>query len=720
MDLRGLTAPRLVPRAAPTHAAPDDGYLPPIVTQVAPARPAPSLHPLLEATSVAVVGASERRGSVGDVTVRQLLDGGFPGSVYPVNPRYETIHDLPAFASMEEIPEPVDLAVLALANDRLETAMADVVASGARSATIFASCHGRAGDGSRLRDRLAAIASEAGIPVCGGNGMGFVNVERSLRICGFHQPEDLAAGAVTFLSHSGSLFSAMLHNRRDLRFNLVVSSGIELTTTMDRYLEYALALESTAAVALFLETIRDPEGFSAQLAAAEAADIPIVALKVGSSEHGRRAVLTHSEGLAGDDGAYEALFDAYGVARVGSMDELCDTVELLSGRRASAGGLGVVHDSGGERTLMIDTAAALGVPLPAIGSGTRARIAAVLDPGLDPENPVDAWGTGRAADEVFTECLDALAADPEIGAVAFSVDLTVEEDPEEAYSRVPIAVASRTEKPVALLANLGLSVDPIQARALRDGGVPVLHGTTTGLSAVRHLLDRRDHRSLCGPEPRRTEARVTAAVAGEMDALRTVAAYGIPVPRMVAAASGDEAADAAESIGFPVVLKSARPGLVHKTEAGGVVLGLTSAQDVRAAHAAMERALGPEAIVAATARRGAEFALGMVRDEQFGPVLVVAGGGLLVEVVADRVTALPRLDAPRVRRMLGRLTSARLLDGVRGGPRLDSEALVDAIVRFSELAVDAAVSYRAIDINPIIVHEQGATAVDAVFVEDLP
>ena len=406
------------------------------------------LDRMLRATSVAVVGASSRPGSVGDQTLRQLIDGGFEGRIYPVNPRYDSLAGLRCLHSITQIRDEVDLAVLAVPNSELEHEMEKVVDAGARSVAIFASCHGNARDGALLKDRIRQIAKSAGIPICGGNGMGFVNLEENLRVCGFYQRPDLLPGGISFLSHSGSLFSAMLHNRRGLRFNLVVSTGLELNTTLDQYLRWAIDLDSTKVIALFIEAIRNPEGFRMALTVAESRDIPIVALKVGVEAPTRAAVATHSEAIAGDDAAYEALFDAHGVHRVRTMDELADTVEIFSnGRRATAPGLGLVHDSGGERALALDTAGRVGVSIPEVGEEATARLAAVLDDGLEPANPVDAWGTGRGFEDVFVECLDALASDPVIGAVAFAVDLTEEETSEETYGRSLCSGAPRSRWP---------------------------------------------------------------------------------------------------------------------------------------------------------------------------------------------------------------------------------------------------------------------------------
>jgi acetate---CoA ligase (ADP-forming) len=672
---------------------------------------------MLKPRSIAVVGASERTGSVGDLTIRQLISGGFAGEVYVVNPRYESVHGISAVPSLVDIGASVDLAVLAVANGQLEAEMEKVLSTGARSVAIFASCHGEAPGGGLLRDRLRDLADRGGVPICGGNGMGFLNLEERIRVCGFYQPEDLRPGGVTFLSHSGSLFSAMLHNQRRIRFNLVVSTGLEINTPMDAYMRWALDLGSTRVLALFLETIRDPDGFRQALTRADEMDVPVVALKVGATSKGQAAVATHSEGIAGDDAVYEALFEAHGVHRVWSMDEMADTVELFAaGRRATASGFAAVHDSGGERALLIDTADRVGVALPPLGEGTTTRLSQVLDPGLEPVNPIDAWGTGRDAEEVFVECLQAVADDPAVGAIAFCVDLTAEETPDYAYSDAAFTVSGRTGKPLVVLSNLTTTVDPVQAGRLREGGIPVLEGTETGLRAIRHLLDRHE-RSMRPP----TSSRLTPSsnpvpmLAGEAAALEALGSYGIPVPRIEVV--GDEAAllEAAERIGYPIVLKTVE-SVDHKTEEGGVMVGLEDEARLGDAYRDLAARLGPRVLAAEQIPHGVEIGLGMIDDEQFGPVVIISAGGGLIETMSDRVAVLPPIDRAGAMRALDGLRIRPLLDGVRGGPPADIDSLAEAIARFSELAADAAGRILAMDVNPVIAGPTGAVAVDALIV----
>jgi acetate---CoA ligase (ADP-forming) len=700
------------------------------------------LAAMLEARSVAVVGASARPGSFGDQLLAQLLQGGFQGAVHPVNPRYPEVLGLPCHRSLAEVPGPVDLAVLGVPNAALEGQLAAAAAGGIPAAVIFASCQDPepAAQGPPLVERLRRIARDAGMAVCGGNGMGFFNLDHSLRVCGYPEPADLPCGPVAVVTHSGSVFSALLHNDRGLRFNLVVSAGMELVTTAADYLDHALELPSTRVVALFLETVRDPAAFRAALAKAAARGIPVVALKVGRGAAAGELVAAHSGALAGADGAYQALFDAYGVARVRSLDELADTCELLAaGRRAFPGGLAAIHDSGGERVHLLDLAEELEVPLARISEATRSRLAAVLEPGLPATNPLDAWGTGNDADAIFAACVRALLDDPDTGALALALDLTTEPTPDTSWTGLAIAAAQATAKPVAVLGNLASAVDPADARRLRAAGVPVLEGTATGLAALRHLLAHRDF--LAHPPPpaaaavaegaapvpaaaggrARLRARWRERLAqgralGEVEALAMLAGWGVPVVAAEEAGSLEGAVAAAGRVGWPVALKTAAPGVLHKSDVGGVRLGLAGPEQLAAAYADLAGRLGPRVVAAAMAAPGVELALGVVRDPQFGPLVMVAAGGVLVEVLGDRRFALPPVDARTARSMLDRLAVRPLLDGGRGAPPADLGAVADAVVALSVLAVDLGDHLAAVDVNPLVAGPHGCVAVDALVV----
>jgi acetate---CoA ligase (ADP-forming) len=683
---------------------------------------------MLEARSVAVVGASVREGSVGNQSVVELVEGGFGGRIVPVNPKYDEILGLPCVASVSEIAEPVDLVILAVSNSLLEEQLRISAEAGAGSAVIFASGFEEPRDGvPPLTERLAAIARDAGMAICGGNCMGFANLERHVRALGFYEPKDAPVGGVTFLSHSGSAFSAMIHNDRALGLNLAVSAGQEFVTTVADYLAYALGLESTKAVGLFIETVRDPDGFRSALALANARDIPVVALKVGREERTRELVAAHSGALAGEDGAYEALFDAYGVSRVESLDEMADTLALFAaGRRAGPGALASVHDSGGERALLVDAAASVGVPLAEISDDTSKRMEALLDPGLPPVNPLDFWGTGRDSHEIITGCVRALLDDPAVAALAFGVDLTSEEHPEMGYIAMARETFPETEKPFAMLSNFSSGIDRSDAKLLDGDGIPVLEGTLTGLFAFKHLFAYRDFRaraSVSGGSPVSDEVRErwvarlsTGEPFDELEGLALLADYGIPVVESVRAETLEDAIAAAERIGFPVALKTAAPGVQHKSDVGGVKLGIDDTPSLEDAYGDLERRLDPQVTVSKMAPPGVEIALGIVRDPQFGPLVLVGAGGVLVEVLKDRRLAMPPLDELRARSMVDRLEVRPLLEGVRGQSPADVDALIGAIVGLSWLAYDLGDRLEALDANPLICSPNGCVAVDALVI----
>jgi acyl-CoA synthetase (NDP forming) len=681
---------------------------------------------MLEARSVAVVGASAREGSVGNQSVVELVEGGFDGQIVPVNPKYDEILGLPCVASVSEIAEPVDLVILAVSNALLEEQLRQAADAGVGSAVIFASGYEEPRDGvPPLTERLAAIARDAGIAICGGNCMGFANLERRVRALGFYEPKDAPVGGVTFLSHSGSAFSAMIHNDRALGLNLAVSAGQEFVTTVADYLAYALGLESTKAVGLFIETVRDPDGFQSALALANARDIPVVALKVGREERTRELVAAHSGALAGEDGAYEALFDAYGVSRVESLDEMADTLALFAAsRRAGPGALASVHDSGGERALLVDAAASVGVALAEISDETSKRMEALLDPGLPPVNPLDFWGTGRDSHEIITGCVRALLDDPAVAALAFSVDLTSEEHPEMGYIAMARETFPETEKPFAMLSNFSSGIDRSDAKLLDGGGIPVLEGTLTGLSAFKHLFAYRDFRARVpvrggSPAPDEVRERWVARLStgepfDELEGLSLLADFGVPVIESVRVETLEEVIAAAERLGFPVAVKTTAPGVQHKSDVGGVKLGIDDSPSLEDAYSDLERALGPEVTVAPMASPGVEIALGIVRDPQFGPLVLVGAGGVLVEVLKDRCLAKPPLDEERARSMVDRLDVRPLLEGIRGQPPADVDALIRAIVGLSWLAHDLGGHLEALDANPVICGPDGCVAVDAL------
>jgi acyl-CoA synthetase (NDP forming) len=683
---------------------------------------------MLEARSVALVGASARPGSLGARMIAELARSPSRPRTYLVNPRYPDIGGTPCLPSLAELPEPVDLALLAVPDTALEDQLALAARTKVRSAVIFGNAFDADG-ATGLRGRLAAIATDAGMALCGAGCMGFVNVARGLRAVGYLEPDPMPAGPVALITHSGSVFSTMLRAHRGFGFSVAVSSGQELVTTAAAYARYALSLAETKVLALVLEAIRDAAELRAVLAAALTKDVPVVLLSVGLSQTGRNLVSAHSGALAAADGAWEALAGAYGLHRVRDLAELADTLELFAaGRRCARGhkGIATVHDSGLERAHVADLAAELGVPFAPLGRATTKRLAQAIDPGLQPANPLDVWATGRDTEPLFAECLAALAADPQVAAVALAVDLVPEFDGDEAYPRAVLAAAARTAKPVVVLAGLPAAVDPVAARGLRANGVPVLEGTRSGLLALRHLLDHaarpEPHRpepsppTTPGPRRQRWAPVLSGGPPGGAVLFDLLRDYGISTVRARAADSRAQALAAAAEIGYPVVLKTDEPAIAHKSDVGGVRLGLASPEAVGAAYDDLAARLGPRVLVCQTAAPGTELALGLIRDAALGPLLVISAGGVLIEIFSERSVVLPPVTRASARVVLGRLRLAAVLAGARGQRPADLDAIAGAITGLSDLAADLGDLLDALDINPLICGPSGAVAADVLAV----
>ena len=322
------------------------------------------LDPLLRPRSVAVVGASARVDSLGDWALRNLGLGGFKGRLYPVNPNYDNLQGHRCFPSLADLPETPDCVIFAVGDHRLESSLDEAIAAGVPAAVIQSTLYLDNDEEPALRERVRRKIRDAGMLVCGANGMGFYNVRDHVWTCGFDSTSHTAPGNVALISHSGSGMSGIIDCDERLRINVAVSTGNELSVTMDEYLDFVLELPETRAVGLFIETARNPEGFHAALAKAARRSIPIVALKVGRTQRSAELAVSHSGAMAGVDATYEALFDRYGVQRARDQDEFATMLIMFAEMfPVAAGGLVTLHDSGGERQLLVDLADEIGVPL---------------------------------------------------------------------------------------------------------------------------------------------------------------------------------------------------------------------------------------------------------------------------------------------------------------------------------------------------------------------
>ena len=682
------------------------------------------LDPLLKPGSIAVLGATERSGTVGRRTVENLLEGMFDGPLFAVNPGYETICGVPCFPSLDDLPEPVEHVVFAVGDRHIEAALDDAIRHGARAATIMSSLVLQDDGDPPLKQRVEASIHKSGLLVCGANGMGFYNFRDGVWACGFDTRRHRNDGGVTLISHSGSGMSGIVDVDERIDFNLAVSTGQELCVTMDEYLDYALDQEETRVVGLFMETARNPAGMRRALEKANTRNIPVVALKVGRTELSAKLTVSHSGAIAGRDAAYDALFDLYGVQRVRDMDELATALIMFAQPHpVAAGGLVAIHDSGGERQLMIDMAGHMDVPLTRVSKETVARLESLLDPGLVAVNPLDAWSVGGSdADEIMTDCLGALMSDPgaAIGAVVHdrAPGGTIYLD----YLEYLRGGHNATGKPAFLVANRqGTGADAAVIESTR-GGLPVLDGLRSFLAGARCLFGYRDFLdrptmhppATRGPDGHWRARLETGAALDESGAGAFLADAGLPINPATVVTDLESAVAAARTIGFPVVLKTAEHGIHHKTDRDGVVLDIGDMQMLEDAYREISDRLGPRALVSGMiGEPGAEMILGMLNDEQFGPLVVIGFGGTSVEAIRDVVHLLPPFDAATARRRIDTLKLRPLLEEQRGRPAAAIDSFCEMAALFSVVVADFGNALSEIDLNPVIVHANGCIAVDA-------
>ena len=690
-----------------------------------------SLDPLLRPRSVAVVGASAREGSPGSWSLTNLKRGGFAGAIYAVNPRYDELQGIRCHASLAHLPEVPDLVIFAIADERIELAVDQAIELGVPAVLLMSALVIDNDTEPPLKTRVQAKLKRAGVLACGANGMGFYNIRDGVWACGFDSRMHEPPGNVSLISHSGSGMCGIVDCEERIRFNFAVSTGNEIGVTMDQYLDFVLDLPETRVVGLFVETARSPEGFRTALEKAHRKRIPVIALKVGRTEKAAQLTVSHSGAMAGDDATYDALFDRFGVQRVNDMDELASTLILFSEMHpVGRGALVTLHDSGGERQLLVDLADRAQVPLTELAAGTVEKLEQVLDPELPAVNPLDGWSRGgETASEIMSRSLSIMMQDEDAAIGAVVHDRGPGGALYPSYLRYMQTAKEASRKPVALVAALPGSGCDAQAVEWTHAGFPVLDGVAVFLKGVRALFAYRDH--FMQPEMQAPAAPVkavdrwrprlaAAATLDEASSLSMLKDFGIPANPCRIVEDSRELKLAATSMTFPVVLKTAAPGVMHKTDRRGVILGIETAEQLLAAYDELSTRLGPRAIVAPMVGQGIEMILGARRDPQFGPVVLLGFGGIHAEVQKDVIFALPPFDDAAALRYTNRLRMRPLLDGKRGAAPYDVEGYCETAARFSAMVYSLGESLQEVDINPVIVTADGCIAVDALIASRQP
>jgi acetate---CoA ligase (ADP-forming) len=694
-----------------------------------PSRGRDDLTAFFEPGSVAVIGASRNPAKVGGSVVANLRAAGFEGRIWPVNPRGEVVQGLPATASVLAIDGQVDLAVIAVPAPGVLPALKECVVKGIRGAVVLSAGFREAGEAGQAREaELRAWLRHQPIRVLGPNCLGWIRPSRRLNATfAAGMPP---AGGIAFLSHSGALATAILDwaPARRLGFSFFATLGNQADLTESDVLEAAADDPETRVIVAYLEGLADGRRFFDALRATTVRK-PVVLLKAGRSPEGSRAVSSHTGALAGSDVAFEAAVRQAGGVRARSVEELFDLARCLASQPLPRGRrLLVVTNGGGLGVIATDAARDAGLEVAALDSPVQARLRAALPSTASVANPVDLVGDADPAR--YANALHAIGPGASIDAALVIMTVQAATDA-VGVARAIVGSIRGWSRPVVAALVGGDRVAP-GIRTLEEAGVPCYPFPEPAVAAIAGmaLVAERNRPEISAPRPatptagaRAARERLRAAGTARLglaELTPLLAAYGIPVlaPRLVV--SAEEAAAIAAQIGCAVALKIASPDISHKTDVGGVALGLTSPPEVARSAGAMlarVRQQRPDAtiqglVVQPMAPSGRELLLGAVHDAQFGPLVVVGFGGIYVEVLRDTAARLAPLSPAEALRMLDELRMAPLLRGVRGEPAVDRAALAETIARFGQLAADCP-ELVELELNPLVVHATGVVAVDA-------
>lgn len=693
------------------------------------------LDAILNPETVAIIGASDSSGRIGGRPIHMMKEAGFSGRIYPVNPRHATIQGLKAYPHINDVPEPIDCAVIAVPAKIALSAVRDCAANGVKSVVMFTSGFAEIDDsGEAVQAEIAAIARTSGMRILGPNCLGVFNLRTNwfatfANISGMTR---LAPGPIGIVTQSGA-FGAHVYAASQLRgvgANYWVTTGNEVDIDVAEVIEYYVRAPDVKVIVAYAEGMKNPERIRSALSAARDAKKPVVFMKVGKTAVGAVAAASHTASLAGADAVYEALFKQYGAYRAETTEELVDIAYVCQfGRYPRGRRVSLQTVSGGVGVQMADAAVGYGMDVAPMRAATQAKIKALM-PLAGTNNPIDFTGQAVNEPELMEAC------------VGMSID-------DSDYHAHVIYLAGTTNSPFlrdAVAATFKRIRDTYSDEVLilcsfRDAEVNA-HYEQMGYPyfedpslAVRGLAGLMHYGEVFARDTLDTPPMLPADVLpaplemmSEVGAKAVLASAGIPVVPERLVASAESAVAAANEFDGPVVMKIASSDIPHKTEIGGVLVNVRGAQAVADGYTTlMQRAASarPDAnidgvVVAPFIDGGVETVLGVVRDPLFGPAVMFGLGGVFVEVLKDVTFRLAPFGVDEARRMIDEIQGRAVLDGVRGAPACDIDALADALARLSVFAANNAERIESIDINPFIVLSEGAVAVDALIVASAP
>ncbi|MCA9994935.1 MAG: acetate--CoA ligase family protein [Anaerolineales bacterium] len=695
-----------------------------------------SLTPLLHPRSVAVIGATERADASSSFVMRNLMQHGYAGQIYPVHPRAETVFGLTAVPTITHLPQPPDLAVICIAAPYVAAALEEAGRKGTKAAIVLSSGFAeKDAEGRARQQELVEIAAKYDMAVCGPNCLGLIAHQANTVLYSSRFPMGVPKGDVALISQSGAIAIA-LSSTGCIGFSHIISSGNSAVTDIPDYLRYLAADPLTRVVMLVLENISRPEALAAAMQEMHKADKRVVALYVGRTERGAAATSAHTGALAGSFAAVQAFFRRHGIVSVESMDELLQTTAVLSvlPQRPQKRGLAIIGVSGGGVAHVSDVASAVGLTIPPLQPETIAQLKAILPPFITPQNPLDTTGLPFSDGDVYRQALDFLANDPAIGLITAVQDAPPGLDEAGTREYLPIAqgivdFAHTAPVPVVVVSNLADGHHPLFSEPLRQAGVPMLRGTAVALKAINHLftpmpMAARTAQTDLAMDAFWQKRFANGAPFTEREAKQLLAAYGIRTTREELATSAAEAVQLAAAIGFPVVMKIESPDITHKSDVGGVLLGVGDETAVEQAYdqlmanvsKAMPQAKLHGVVVQEMVVAGVEAFVGVSRYAPFGFGVVVGPGGVLVELVGETAVDLLPLNPESAQTLVESTRLNKLLSGFRGSPPADRSALVDTILKLAQIVQLYGDYLDTIELNPITVlpEGQGICVLDAV------
>ncbi len=685
-----------------------------------------SIEHVLRPRSIAVVGAGRGPNNIGRAVVRNLVAGGFTGPVYPINPNAKSIDGVPCLASVEEVGGDIDLAVLAVPAEQCLDVVEACARKGVHGLVVISSGFAEAGDaGAAMQRELLMRAHRGGMRVVGPNCFGVINTNAGVRLNATFASRMPVPGKIAFASQSGALGVAVLEQSvsAGLGLSSFVSMGNKSDVSSNDVIRFWSQDGETRAILLYLESFGNARAF-ARVAPVVSRKTPIVAVKSGRSPAGTRAASSHTAALASPDRLVDALFRQAGVIRVDTLEELLDCGRLLADQPAIAGRrLALLGNAGGAAVLAADACAAVGLEVPEFGAATQRALRQIVGPAVGVSNPVD-LGAG-ATPTLFARALARVATEQAIdGFVVILAPVATAEADEVAQAVAALEVGERpivfvhlgsdavpgalriATRPIPCFAfperavrALGRIAEHAQWRARPEGSVPELPGVDlrAAREVVRMHLEELPDGGWLAPE--------------SCSAL--LHSFGVSVVKEAITHSADEAADAAKELGYPVVLKVVAEGVVHKSEVGGVRVGLRTGVEVRRAYAEMATRVGStlRAVVVQQMITGVETIAGVVSDPLFGPVVMFGSGGTAVELFGDRALRILPLTDLDAYEMVRSIQGAPLLFGHRGAAPCDVAAIEDVLLRVARLA-DEVPQVAEMDLNPLMATPRGAVAVD--------